>query len=363
MNECLYYGERLDHSLINPNQLRHFGVEFWDNPYDNRQPMEIVPMEDVSPIPLMTEGTKVFISTRTPTEDELNTLQHVHLTDNAPWNPREINMSGASVYTLATNKIGTRPNKSRVNVQCILIPATPYCFSHTNKYTYDVNDDSDWIYLHDIDPSLTNLDDRLIKQVAQGMQESDYQPERIPARRTFIDRERHRLHTAQSIAEIWNIGLQKAKQTIEASTQNGIRSALMPLTRRYRSDRMYNIKRLRGRFATDIFFASIRSLHGNSCTQIYSHKVGFSVCYPLTHANGEQVGRSLGDFVHDFGAPEHLTYDGAMVQVGTKTLFHQNVRRYNIQTHVSAPRRPNENPGEAAIREVKRRMYRIANKK
>ena len=162
-------------------------------------------------------------------------------------------MSVASVHTLATNKIGTRPNKSRVNVQSILIPDTPYCFSHTNKYTYDVNDDSDWIYLHDIDPLLANLDDRLIKQVAQDMQESDYQPERIPARRTFIDRERHRLHTAQSIAEMWNIGLQKAKQTIEASTQNGIRSALMPLTRRYRSDRMYNIKRLRGRFATDTF--------------------------------------------------------------------------------------------------------------
>ena len=44
-------------------------------------------------------------------------------------------------------------------------------------------------------------------------------------------------------------------------------------------------------------------------------------------------------------------------------MLQQNVRRHNIQTHESVPGRSNENPGEAAIREVKRGMYRIANKK
>ena len=34
-NEVLWYGNKLDHSLINPNQLRHFGVHYWDNPYDH----------------------------------------------------------------------------------------------------------------------------------------------------------------------------------------------------------------------------------------------------------------------------------------------------------------------------------------
>lgn len=31
-HESLYYGERLDHSLINPNQLRAYGISFWDKP-------------------------------------------------------------------------------------------------------------------------------------------------------------------------------------------------------------------------------------------------------------------------------------------------------------------------------------------
>jgi len=33
-HESLYYGTKLDHSLINPNQVRHYGIPFWDNPFD-----------------------------------------------------------------------------------------------------------------------------------------------------------------------------------------------------------------------------------------------------------------------------------------------------------------------------------------
>ena len=74
------------------------------------------------------------------------------------------------------------------------------------------------------------------------------------------------------------------------------------------------------------------------------------------------VGNSLKDFVHDFGAPSHLTFDGAQVQMGKNTLFQSTLRKHDIRFHVSSPRYPNENPGEAAIREVKRRAYRIAAK-
>ena len=34
IHEALYYGDKLSHSLINPNQIRNNDVEFWDNPYD-----------------------------------------------------------------------------------------------------------------------------------------------------------------------------------------------------------------------------------------------------------------------------------------------------------------------------------------
>eukprot|EP00978_Attheya_sp_CCMP212_P027874 scaffold94585_cov61-Attheya_sp.AAC.1 len=39
------------------------------------------------------------------------------------------------------------------------------------------------------------------------------------------------------------------------------------------------------------------------------------------------------------------------------------IRRYEIKYHVSAPKRPNENPAEGGIRELKKRWYRIMTKK
>ena len=64
-------------------------------------------------------------------------------------------------------------------------------------------------------------------------------------------------------------------------------------------------------------------------------------------------------FVSGYGALECLTYDGASVQVGRHTNFHNLIQKYEIRTHISAPRTPNENPVEGAIKEIKKRWYRI----
>ena len=42
--------------------------------------------------------------------------------------------------------------------------------------------------------------------------------EQIPARRTFMSRERHRTLDAETLAELWNIGPKKAKETMKATT-------------------------------------------------------------------------------------------------------------------------------------------------
>jgi hypothetical protein len=142
-----------------------------------------------------------------------------------------------------------------------------------------------------------------------------------------------------------------------------MRSAILPIGRRYKADRMFNVKRLTGKFATDTLWSTTKSLRSNVATQIYTHRCGFNAAYHLTRANGDQVGYSLLDFIHEYGAPEHLTFDGAAVQVGSGTRFKDNLRRAEIKHHVSAPRRPNENPAEGSIREVKKRWYRLMTKK
>jgi hypothetical protein len=40
-NEALYYGVKLDHSLINPNQIHSYGIDFWDNPFDKQRGLAI----------------------------------------------------------------------------------------------------------------------------------------------------------------------------------------------------------------------------------------------------------------------------------------------------------------------------------
>ena len=37
-NEALFYGNKMDHSLFNPNQMRKFGIPVWDNPFDHERP-------------------------------------------------------------------------------------------------------------------------------------------------------------------------------------------------------------------------------------------------------------------------------------------------------------------------------------
>jgi hypothetical protein len=68
-HESLYYGTRLKHSLINPNQLHHHGVAFWDNPYDPNHDLCIDTI-DAPPIPLKYSGTKLTFTTKVPNAHE-----------------------------------------------------------------------------------------------------------------------------------------------------------------------------------------------------------------------------------------------------------------------------------------------------
>jgi hypothetical protein len=41
-NECLWMPDQPEHSLINPNQIRSFGIPFSDDPYDKNRPLGFV---------------------------------------------------------------------------------------------------------------------------------------------------------------------------------------------------------------------------------------------------------------------------------------------------------------------------------
>ena len=325
INEALFYGKKLNHSLINPNQLRSYGVDVWDNPFDKERGL-CIRIDEIT-IPMSTKGTKIRFETRVPTDQEMRGSRMIELTSKQEWNPGVV-----SLGSMLTNSDEARRD--------------PW---------------DDQVLLGEIENSFLNLREELMKKRRMGQLGTVYDQELLdtPIRDTYTSRERHNKVTANLVAQRFGIGIERARQTMRSTLQRGTRSAILPISRRYRADRRFGVKRLDGKFATDTFWSKVKSLRGNVAAQIYGHKCGFNKVYPIPKANNENVGYSLLSFINEFGVPEKLTYDGAAVQVGRHTTFQDAIRKHGIQAHVSAPRRPDENPAEGFIREVKKRWYRI----
>lgn len=113
------------------------------------------------------------------------------------------------------------------------------------------------------------------------------------------------------------------------------------------------------KFATDTIFAEVCSLHDNKFAQLFSHKNGFSVCYPINNMTGDTIGQVLKSFCHDFGVLLNLKSDGHPSQIGRNTLFQELVRLHDIKHTISEPYRQNQNPAEACIREIKICWYQL----
>ena len=88
-NEALWMGEVMEHSLVNPNELRHHGVDVQDNPFSKTE-MHISTEDGDLILPLAAEETTIYFSLRTPTDKELQTCWHITLTLQAEWNPRDV---------------------------------------------------------------------------------------------------------------------------------------------------------------------------------------------------------------------------------------------------------------------------------
>ena len=182
---------------------------------------------------------------------------------------------------------------------------------------------ADETWMDAIDPSLVCLGDQLMSMQRRVMAQvgTVYDQADTPGRRTFVSDERHLKVTAQVLADLFGISIPRAQRTLRVTTQRGVRSAILPISRRYRADRIFSVKRLNGKFATDTAYGKVKSVRGNVGSQLFSHKCGFKASYPLQKVDGNSVGDALTQFISDYGVPERLVFDGASVQTGPKTRF------------------------------------------
>lgn len=197
-HEAIWMGDQLDHSLLNPNQLCHYGVTVQDNPYAPTLLHMMSPDEEFL-LPMEADGTTIFFDSRTPTSYELDQCPHITLSSRARWNPREVQFrkhehhveEGISIGSVGTFNLSTTTDGQHL----------------TRKVAERLT----------ISKIRVNGDDR---------------PD-IPIPRTFTSDKRHSGVSVEDLSERWFIGLTQAHETIKVTTQNCTRSAVLPLSRRY----------------------------------------------------------------------------------------------------------------------------------
>ena len=330
-NQVLWYGDKLDMSLINPNQIRYNGITVSDDP-TNRDRLFGIDGDDFS-VPFQMEGTTVFFESRVPSKWEMENCPVIELTMDVPWNPSEVYIN--SVNTNATMEDTTMReihametgNKYRPQSEC-------ECHACTS------------------DIAVCN-DRHLIQRMISSVQiASASRPKQL----SFVGvKDRHSKVSAEIVAKRFRCGLETAKQTLKATTQRGIRNSVHPLNRRYRVDHLnLNRRRLHDTFYMDTLFSKVKSLSGYKCAQLITNG-SFTRVYPMESKSSAEIAHALQEFVNDVGVPDTLTFDLATEQSGRHTEVVQLMRRLNIKPRMAEKGRgiTQNSRAEAEIREVK----------
>jgi Reverse transcriptase (RNA-dependent DNA polymerase) len=327
-NQVLWYGKRMKMSLINPNQLRHFGIAVSDDPTDKTRPFGIV--TEYQEIPFQMDGTTVYFETRVPTAWELENCKTIEVTDESVWNPSNVTIANiATTSDLPLVEMLTRRTLSSLNV--------------TNK---DIPDDT----CNDLTPyDDATLLNRMIGNVKVATAHRD-------ANISFVgSKDRHSNVNAETVARKFRCGIETAQRTLKTTTQRGVRHSIHPLHRRYRVDHLnLHRRRLGDTFYMDTLFSRVKSLNGHTCAQLITNG-SFTRTYPMESKASSNIAQALNEFVDDVGIPGTLICDLASEQTGKNTEVLKAIRRYQIRLLPAEKGRgtTQNHRAETEIREVK----------
>ena len=228
-DQMLWFGSRLPNLLLNPNQMRAFGLSVCDDPWDEHREFGIDSgVEEF--IPFQVDGTNIYFESRAPTDWEIDHLPTIDLTADT-WDPEsdvlktsatreEVEMrtvksltSGIPKWQIAAMSTGTSvPMISREDMESDLV-------------------------LQKILPILNEqeLCRRAIDAVNIAMTHRQDMDDLEQQRKvdSVWSKDRHSKVTPEDLARKWNIGLETAQKTLRVMMQWGVRTAVHPLHRRY----------------------------------------------------------------------------------------------------------------------------------
>jgi hypothetical protein len=205
LGQAIYMGDKMNHSLICPNQLRARGLIVEDcpqhlSPRDRPSTHSIYDPDNNFRIPLSLKGVTSYFTTRTPTPLEIESCKWIILSDERNWDPHSEAFSELEEnfvhFVQYEREHGPEPDQNLFQVISRLKPKA--------NYTSD---------MEQLSPI---FDDKHIISLASTSTSS-------------------RLHySAKELASSWGIGIEQAKKTLKCTTQIGMRNTLHPIERRFK---------------------------------------------------------------------------------------------------------------------------------
>ena len=356
INEALYFGDRVDVTLLNPNQLRANGVMVEDVPrqFDTKSSHSIYHPTAKLRIPLSLDGISSGFVSRKPTWEEYGQYPHVELTSPMRWDPSSDQFA----------------KKEETYVSSVCVVKTLLATDHARNASRLVSAVNSLRSLRmSIGQEDGSLGDRLVAAVnvaaddtvgdgLSGRNDNVVYPMDDESRKMFAlsTSEQRSTITPEILSRRWGVGLDTAKRTLQVTTQSGIRNVLAPGEKKVRQKLDHlAFPNLSGKWYTDTMFSKTKSIRGHLVAQVFTNGRGSDHFYPMT-GKGMAGPDALMPFVREVGIPQTIVTDNAPEEIGGE--FGKICRKFRIKQEQTVPYSPWSNLAESTIRELKVKIRR-----
>ena len=135
----LWFGNRMEKILINPNQWQAFGIQICDDPTDQHSPLENEAYFNTH-IPMLMVGSICVFITRYLIDEEIDTCGHITISNENYWDPSK------HIFNIYSIEEEQRSNVRLINQVRSQTPCAP-------PVTY-IQDDME---IHDFDGPMLNV--------------------------------------------------------------------------------------------------------------------------------------------------------------------------------------------------------------
>ena len=225
-HQGLWFGDKLPHSLINPNQCRMHGIVLCDDPFDPHRALGFEDLFTETFVPMVFENNIIYFKSRAPSLDELRTLDHIDMTSEEQWDPAKASQRHLSREEEEHRRIiaSVKIDQQTIGAERPEEPQLPY-----GEAEYDLLLAScSAVY------SERTLIQRLVASVRIAScydEEGDSLTNKADEPRKVAAIDTRARHTALSVEEVsrkFGVGIETARNTLKATTQFGIRHAMHP---------------------------------------------------------------------------------------------------------------------------------------